>query len=130
MMIVFRLGDERYALFLSDVVAVHKCAKLAAVPGAPDSVAGVIQFRGEIRPVYRLHNHQAKPMAKKENSCHVILMRAAGGQFGVLVDSVEEIRTVPNEERRLQSQSPHVAWITEDLVSVLKIETLQNKEPG
>jgi purine-binding chemotaxis protein CheW len=123
-LMVFRLGDERYAFPISDVAEVLSDAKLAPVPGAPLSVAGVIQVRGEIRPIYNLHRCLGLPDAGPEPTGEIVLIRAASHPFGIRVDVVEEIRSVRADQPRPAGNSPQIAWVTDDLVSVLNTDML------
>ncbi len=122
--LVFRLGDDRYGIPVSAVREVLPQARIAPVPGAPATVAGLIQVRGEIRPVYdlrhRLQIPESAPRPAKDGET-VIVLSAAGREFGIRVDSAEEIRFWRAEDRR-PGQTPWVAGVTEDLVSVLNME--------
>jgi len=124
--LVFRLGGDRYGIPVSFVREVLPQARIAPVPGAPAAVAGLIQVRGEIRPVYdlraRLQMPEAAPRPAKEGET-VIVLSAAGRDFGVRVDAAEEIRAWRPEERREPGQTPWVAGVTEDLVSILNMES-------
>ena len=52
--LVFYIGSERYALPLAAVVRVLPVARLAALPGAPAYVAGLLDLHGEPVPVIDL----------------------------------------------------------------------------
>jgi chemotaxis signal transduction protein len=128
MLMVFRLGEERYAFPISEVTEVLPESKLAPVPGAPPFVAGVIQVRGEIRPIYNLQRQLALAETPTDAAGEVILLRGGRSPFGVRVDSVEEIRRVTKDDRRLAGESSYVAWMTDDLVRVLNAGMLREKE--
>jgi purine-binding chemotaxis protein CheW len=131
--LVFRVGADRYGIPVSSVREVLPQARIAPVPGAPAAVAGLIQVRGEIRPVYdlrqRLQLPEAPPRPAKEGET-VIVLSAAAREFGIRVDNVEEIRpwrpAGPDgmkSKRRQPGQTPWVAGVTEDLVSILNMES-------
>ncbi|HEY4088085.1 MAG TPA: chemotaxis protein CheW [Bryobacteraceae bacterium] len=123
--LVFRLGNDRYGIPVSSVREVLPQARIAPVPGAPATVAGLIQMRGEIRPVYdlrqRLQMPAAAPRPAQEGET-VIVLSAGGREFGIRVDTAEEIRSWRPEERQ-PGQTPWVSGITEDLVSILDMES-------
>src|SRR5579863_3535826 len=48
--LVFTLGPERYAIELEDLVEVLPCAGYTQVPGSPQTLLGVINLHGTIRP--------------------------------------------------------------------------------
>src|SRR6185312_15995830 len=93
--LIFRLGADRYGIPVSSVREVLPQARIAPVPGAPATVAGLIQVRGEIRPVYdlrqQLQTPPAAPPPAKDGET-VIVLSAAGRDFGIRVDAAEEIR--------------------------------------
>lgn len=128
MLLVFRLGEERYAFRLADVTEVLPESKLAPVPGAPPFVAGVIQVRGEIRPVYNLQRQLGLAEPQSETGSEIILVRTNRQPFGVRVDAVDEIRAVIKDDRRLAGKSMHVEWMTDDLVGVLNTGMLGDRE--
>jgi purine-binding chemotaxis protein CheW len=123
--LVFRLGADRYGVPVSSVREVLPEARIALVPGAPASVAGLIQVRGEIRPVYDLRARLQTPGAPPppEDGETVLILHAAGREFGIRVDATEEIRSRHAEERGQPGQSPWIAYVTEDLVSILDMES-------
>jgi purine-binding chemotaxis protein CheW len=127
-LMVFRLGQERFAFPVSEVIEVLRETKLASVPGAPPSIAGLIQVRGEIRPVYNLHRQLGIAPTTADASGEVILLRGGRSPFGVQADAVEEIRRVMKDDRKLEGNSSRVAWMTDDLVRVLNTEMLREME--
>ena len=50
----FRVGDESFALPVGQVLEVAELGSLAPVPGAPPSVLGVRNLRGQVLPVIDL----------------------------------------------------------------------------
>lgn len=46
-----RAGAERFAIELTEILEVVRDAECAPAPGAPGQLAGVVNVRGEIRPV-------------------------------------------------------------------------------
>jgi chemotaxis signal transduction protein len=53
-LLVIRVGEHRYALRLSEVLAVHADRKLVAVPSPRSDLLGLVGLRGVIAPVYDL----------------------------------------------------------------------------
>ena len=52
--IIFRLGQEQYALEAEHIIEVIPRLPLRPQPGAPDFVAGLLNFRGKVVPVLDL----------------------------------------------------------------------------
>jgi purine-binding chemotaxis protein CheW len=123
--IVFRSGAERYALPLSSLAEAIPNPLCAAVPGAPEQFAGVIQVRGEIRPVLDLARLLGIPPRQAPGPNHVLLVRAAGREFGVRVDEVEDIRVLTEQERGpAPSGATRVMCMTPDRIGVLDPDRL------
>ena len=118
--LVLRSGSERRAIPLSDVTEILGDARRTILPGAPPHVAGLIQIRGEIRPVYRLDKLLPGVSETEAGSETLLLLRSAGREFALLAGSVEEVRTVQASSRRpAPAEAHHVQWMTEDHVLVL-----------
>ena len=128
MLVVFRLAGERFAFRVSEVTEILPEFKLTPVPGAPAAIAGVIQVRGEIRLVYRLHAQLGLPEDPGNSSTTVLLLQAGDRRFGVQVEAVDEIRAVGSGDRRLPGESKHIAWVTKDLVRILDTNSLWKKD--
>jgi chemotaxis signal transduction protein len=120
---VFHLGEERLALPLSDVVEVISGAAIAPVPGAPAYVAGVIQVRGEIRPVF--HLGQLLGTAVAESLDTVALVRYRNHEVGLRIGRVDDIRALGEADLREDpAANPRIKRVTADLVLVLDLNVL------
>lgn len=126
--LIFHAGDGRYGVPLSRVSEVIHGAALAPVPGAAPRIAGVIQVRGEIRLVLdlaRLLGVESQEAA----SAAVVLLSYRGREVGVRTGPVDDIRTAAEAGRRAAPHgSPHAAWMTGDLVTVLDVDSLLEGE--
>jgi chemotaxis signal transduction protein len=126
---IFGVGPDRFAVPLADLVQVLPRTRIAIVPGAPPEVAGLIQLRGEIRPVYRLRRLLGLSDDTRTVAPTLLLLRHRDGEFGIEVDQVDDVRTIPEAARMPASASRgHAGWMTEDLVPVLAIDSLLQKE--
>ena len=123
-LIVFRIAAERYALPVSLVSEVLPHARVSPVPGAPAGVAGIIQIRGEILPVYDIRAQLTATESTAGTPPSIVVIAFNNRQKGLIVDEVLEIREAGTEYRKQEGQSSHVAWITDDLVTVLNPDAL------
>jgi purine-binding chemotaxis protein CheW len=122
---VFHLGAERYAIPLTRIAEVVARPRIAPAPGTLPVIAGLIQIRGEIRVTWNLRRLLGLSESDSGEGATVLLLRTTTGEAGLLVDDVEDIRTVVQSRRRpAPDGAPHAAWSTEDLVIVLDTETL------
>jgi chemotaxis signal transduction protein len=121
---ILRCGNDRYAIAIRELVEVITEPKIAVVPHAPAFVAGLIQVRGEICPVYRLKALLGQDGAGQETP-PVVVLAAAASDFGIGVDAVEDIRQVPPESRAPAAVGHgYAGWMTEDFIPCLTAETL------
>jgi chemotaxis signal transduction protein len=112
---IFLLGEERFAMPLSSVLEVIADAAICPVPGAPATVAGVMQVRGEIRPVFHLAHLLGA--AGTEPLHTVVLVRHRNREVGLGVSHVEDIRSMDAEDfREAPAGNPRIRRLTADLV--------------
>ena len=92
-LVVFSLGDEEYALPITQVQEIIRYTEPRAVASEAPWIKGVISLRGKIVPVCelaaRLGLHaEVTPNAK------IVIVETAGATAGVIVDEVQEVLTV------------------------------------
>lgn len=122
---IVRIGSARYGIALPDIVEVTGGSTCAPVPGAPPEVVGLIQVRGEVRPVLDVGRILGVPEDDSGGSKCILLLRRGSREIGVQVDGVEDIRTVRQEERKSPFHgSAHARWMTDDLIPVLDTDSL------
>ncbi|HUS04681.1 MAG TPA: chemotaxis protein CheW [Bryobacteraceae bacterium] len=117
--LVFLLGEERYAVALTDVGEVTPAAAVTRIPGAAPEVLGVIAVRGEILPVMNLRRIVGLPerqdAGQNTPAGHTVLLRVPGSRFAMTVDRVEGLSSIlrsspvaeeadPNAGHRLLTQ--------------------------
>jgi purine-binding chemotaxis protein CheW len=102
-LVTFRLGAENYAVPVWRVKEIIRPIDMFPVPGMAGPVEGVINLRGEIIPVIRIHDildvertEEASGGRKKR----IIILDAAGGGFGFMVDEVMEVTKISSEQVR------------------------------
>lgn len=99
----FRLEGEHYAVPLREVREIIKVPPLTEIPRGPGNLLGVVNLRGEVLPVYdvkvRLHLAAVAPKiagppgetTALPRRARILMIRAAEGAGGVLVDEVTEV---------------------------------------
>jgi purine-binding chemotaxis protein CheW len=132
---IVRIGAARYGVALPQVSEAIGGATCAPIPGAPPEVAGLIQIRGEVRPVLDVGRILGLPQLGLPqlgvpendggNSKIILLLRRGSREIGIQVDEVEDIRTVSEDERKPPFHGAvHARWMTDDLVTVLDTNSL------
>jgi purine-binding chemotaxis protein CheW len=99
--ITFRLGAEFYGIPVSKVREILRPLDLFPVPGMGTNVEGVINLRGEIIPIVKMHAllDAGRPAdADASRKRRVIIIEASFGSFGFFVDEVLEVARIQNEE--------------------------------
>lgn len=93
--LTFKLGDEVFALDISQVREVLDFTTVTKVPRTPEFMRGVINLRGSVVPIVdmRLKFGMAKT-EKTVNTCMIIVEIVLDGErliVGALADSVQEV---------------------------------------
>jgi purine-binding chemotaxis protein CheW len=91
--LVFRLGQEQYAIELSELAEVFAYSGCTQVPGAPPVIAGVINRRGEIGAVVNLR--RILDLQTEDPAIgYVLMLRRHGAVLGFKVDRIEQVREI------------------------------------
>jgi purine-binding chemotaxis protein CheW len=75
---------------------VHVPPRITRVPNAPHYVRGVINLRGTVIPVLDCAMKMGGNFTDSSSESRIVVAEFEGIQFGVLVDAVREVRTVPD----------------------------------
>jgi purine-binding chemotaxis protein CheW len=92
-LVVFSLGDEEYALPITQVHEIIRWTEPRSVASDEAWVRGVISLRGKIVPVYDLAARLGLPSERPEHA-KIVIVETASDMAGVIVDDVEEVLTV------------------------------------
>lgn len=97
--LVFHIGVDRYGLRLAHIVRVLPLLELKSLPGAPDSVAGLMDLHGASVPVIELSRLAGLPPAFEHFDTRIVIVdyRAPGGAvhaLGLLVSQVRGIAEI------------------------------------
>jgi len=96
-LVVFSLGDEEYALPITDVQEIIRYAEPRAVASDAPWIRGVISLRGKIIPVCDLAARLGLP-AEGEGRANIVIVETANGTAGVIVDEVQEVLTIDESQ--------------------------------
>jgi len=92
-LVVFSLGDEEYALPITDVQEIIRYTEPRAVASDAPWIRGVISLRGKIIPVCDLATRLGLDV-EGEGRANIVIVETANGTAGVIVDEVQEVLTV------------------------------------
>lgn len=97
-LVLFRVGQTRYALDIEVVDEILPVLPVTPVAGAPGGILGVADVRKRVIPVFDLHWKFGLSRPADDQESRLILVDPAGNPVAFLVDAVEEVATVRPEE--------------------------------
>ena len=100
-LVTFRLGAEYYGIHVSKVREILRPLELFPVPGMGREIEGVINLRGEIIPVAKLHlllGIEPAAAGGSPSKRRMVILEASRGSFGFFVDEVLEVTRIQAEE--------------------------------
>ncbi len=140
LMVVFNLGEDRYALDCSQVEAIIPQTQRRQLPQTPEYVAGVFNYRGTLVPVIDMCELTLGRPCEKLYSTRTILVRypLAGGQaklLGLLAEKVTEtIKSSTGDFSSTGIAGPDGSYLggmlddEQGLVACVRIEGLLSEE--
>ena len=84
--VTFELDRQQYALPLSAVKVVVQAVEITPLPHAPDSVVGMINFQGQLVPVFNLRRRFGLPDRELQLDDQIILAWTARRLVALVVD--------------------------------------------
>jgi chemotaxis-related protein WspB len=90
LMLLFSLGNERYAIESREIVEIIPLVLLKNLPQKPEHIAGVFNYHGRIVPVIDLcHLMRGKPCSDNL-STRIVLVNYGGHILGLMAEQVVE----------------------------------------
>lgn len=96
--IVFRLGEERYGVDISQVREIIRPSQITRIPNAPDFVEGVINLRGQITTIVNLRKRFGMSPKPIDNDTRIIVVEHNNAIIGMMVDTVNEVKYLPQRD--------------------------------
>src|ERR1700753_2378508 len=90
-MVVFRLGNQRYALMLAAVERIVRAVEVIPLPDSPEIVMGVINVEGRILPVLNVRGRFGQPNKEITPGDHFLIARTAQRQVVLVIDEPEGV---------------------------------------
>ena len=102
LVLLFNLGPDRYGIDARQVVEIVPRLHLRHLPNAPDFIAGLFRYRGEIVPVVDLQMlTQHSPCQQRLSTRTVLIHYEVGGRkhiLGLMAERVTEVVSIPDKE--------------------------------
>jgi|APSaa5957512622_1039677.scaffolds.fasta_scaffold26725_5 purine-binding chemotaxis protein CheW len=99
-LVLFKLGQEEYGVEIHEVERIIKMSEITRVPHAPNFVEGILNLRGKIVVVINLLKRFGTFKEKEHKGSHIIISNVEGNSFGIMVDGVEEVKTINKKDTR------------------------------
>lgn len=132
-LVIFSLAEDWFAFPGTQIREILAHADVFFVPGCPSSLEGVINVRGDIESVFRLHDlMQIKP-PEEEGKSAILLARTDSMSSGLRVDQVMDVVEVPRSALQIPPAglseqtgllASGVLRFRERLVTVLDLEKI------
>jgi chemotaxis signal transduction protein len=87
--VVVRLGSGRFAVSLACVAEVGRVPAVTRIPGGPDWLSGVANWRGRLMPVLDLRALLGAERAPLRSAARLLVLVDDGISAGIVVDVVE-----------------------------------------
>jgi purine-binding chemotaxis protein CheW len=97
-LVVFSLGDEEYALPISDVHEIIRYTEPRSVASSVGWVRGVISLRGKIVPVYDLSARLGDARRDADAKQKIVIVENDDRIAGIIVDDVTEVLTIGSDQ--------------------------------
>lgn len=132
--VVIELGNERYALLISEIYEIIKMQKITEVPNSTSFLEGVTNLRGKIVPVISLRKRFQLADVPLTKSSRIVVVNYSDEIVGIIVDGVHHVTQLsdiqPSAEIVSEVDSGFIEGIghSEDgLISVLHIGHVLNQ---
>ena len=118
-----RVGRERYAVPIENVLEVAELGALSALPGAAGALLGIRDLRGQVLPVFDLA--QVLAIAGDAPALRVVVAEHEGRQAGLAVDEVTDVGELAGDAEETQADFLAGAVLEEgQLVGIIDDERL------
>lgn len=87
--VVFKLGDEHFAVETEIVQSINDMMGITKVPNAPYYIRGLINLRGSIKSLVDIN--LLLNVKSSENQSNIIILTVQDEEIGISVDEVEEV---------------------------------------
>jgi purine-binding chemotaxis protein CheW len=117
--LIFRTARERHAIALQEVAEVLPFRGCTQIPGAPQQYLGVINLRGELRPVIDL----ARVLSGSpsiESGAVLVLRRGTA----LKVDAVEALREIASEELTHPVQGQYIQPLASGALGLVDVDAM------
>jgi purine-binding chemotaxis protein CheW len=96
--VVFRTGNEEYAIPLQLVVSIEKLDTPTPIPHMSDFIKGIVEIREELIPIIDLEYIFFKRYLNTDENARLVVIQSSKLSLGLLVNEAKEIIEIPEEK--------------------------------
>lgn len=89
--VIFKLGDEQFAVETSKVQGINDMMEITKVPKAQSHIKGLINLRGNVISLLDINLLLSIPKKQDEGQSNIIILKMEDEQVGITVDQVDEV---------------------------------------
>lgn len=127
--VVFKIGDEQFAVETSKVQSIADMMKITAVPKAPSHIKGLINLRGSIISLLDI-NLLLNISFSGNDQMNIIILKVEEELVGISVDQVDEVLEIDEtdlqkiEGDKAQYYIKGIVQLNTRLVTLIDIDKL------
>jgi len=107
--VIFRLGQEYYAIDIQTVQEIVRMQAITAIPGTDFWVEGITNLRGRVVPVIDLRKRCNVTVSDYTPETRIVVVSSATGMVGIIVDAVSEVMRIPADQVEVPSSVVNVS---------------------
>lgn len=89
--VIFKLGDEKYGVDISNVGGITEFTTITKVPDAPTYIEGIINLRGDIIPIINLKTRFKIATTAENADPRIIVYNTNERDIGFIVDDASQV---------------------------------------
>jgi purine-binding chemotaxis protein CheW len=98
----FTICGDHYAVNVSKVLEVLQEEHITPVPNAPSFIRGIINFRGDVVPVFETRTRFNLPQRNSNEAYNIIVLDVSEGadmfRLGAVVDKVKDVISIDDSD--------------------------------
>ena len=136
--VVFRVGNEEYALPIEHVISIEKLENINSIPNMPSYMKGVVKIRGELIPVLDMNCIFYQEDTSVDENVKLIVVQSEELTSALIVKEAKEIldiqekqlRTIPVGAFQATKYFTAVASVNERLITIIQPNHLVSSLDG
>jgi chemotaxis signal transduction protein len=118
-LLAFAAGNDRYAIDVTHVYRLERCARVTPLPGAGRQFTGILNVHGQLVPLVDLGVLAGTPPCP--DPMFAIILGGARAEIGIVAQALIEMREIPLDTLAASAPAPRplVRHITADGIAVI-----------